>query len=248
MNELQIVKKTKFNGIPCDFYKDSKDEIVMTISQLAECLGYADRKSIEKILERNSYLKSKEFSVTDKLSATDGKTYNTRLFNEDGIYEITMLSKTEKAKEFRAFVRKTLKALRKGEAKLVSMTDYQRMMAQSRIENAKIRKANILTKLAEQYDGTYRQVLNSYATKELTGEHILPLPELKEKVYTAKEVGEKLGISANKVGILTNRYGLKNDHYGKWFHDKAKGYNKEVSSFRYYETIIPKLESIINNS
>ena len=248
MSELQLIKSAKFGEIQADIYKID-DEPYMTTEQLGNCIGYSQPKSaISKIIERNGYLKNKEFSRVTKMTTLDGKQREVRIFTEDGIYEITMLAKTDKAKAFRAWIRKVLKSLRTGNAKLVSMTDYQRMMAQSRIENAKIRKANILTKLAEQYDGTYRQVLNSYATKELTGEHILPLPELKEKVYTAKEVGERLGISANKVGILTNRYGLKTDTYGQWFHDKAKGYNKEVSSFRYYETIIPKLESIIKTA
>ena len=244
MSELQLVKSAKFGEIQADIYQKN-NEPYMTISQLAECLGYRDRKSVEKIVERNAYLKHKEFSVTDKMSATDGKQYNTRIFTEDGIYEITMLAKTEKAKEFRAWVRKLLKSLRSGKAKIVSMTDYQRMMAQTRAENARIRKAQILTRLAEQYDGTYKQVLNSYATKELTGEHLLPLPQLPDKTYSATELGEILGVSANKIGILTNRHGLKCDKYGAWFNDKAKGHSKEVQSFRYYSNIIPVLKKIL---
>ena len=59
--------------------------------------------------------------------------------------------------------------------------------------------------LAERYlnrcDGRYAQILDSY-TKELTGEHILPLPERIEHYYTAEEAGKILGISANKVGEL----------------------------------------------
>lgn len=39
-----------------------------------------------------------EFSVTLKMRATDGKQYDTRIFTEDGIYEVTLLAKTEKAK------------------------------------------------------------------------------------------------------------------------------------------------------
>ena len=75
MNNLQIVKSAQFGEVQCDVYSDSQD-MFMTISQLSDCLGYADRKSIEKIIERNPYLKDKEFSVTDKLSATDGKKVN----------------------------------------------------------------------------------------------------------------------------------------------------------------------------
>lgn len=65
------------------------------------------------MIERNPYLEDREFSVTDKLSATDGKRYNTRIFTEDGIYEVTILAKTEKAKEFRVWVKNYQKTLDK---------------------------------------------------------------------------------------------------------------------------------------
>ena len=44
-------------------------------------------------------------------------TQNTRIFTEDGIYEVTMLSKTETGKKFRRVVRNIIKSLRKGENK-----------------------------------------------------------------------------------------------------------------------------------
>jgi prophage antirepressor-like protein len=245
MNQLQIIKSEHFGEITADIYSNGSD-MFMTIQQLSDCLEYSSRDAIEKIISRNDYLKGPEFSATDKLSATDGKQYNTRIFTEDGIYEITMLSGQPKAKEFRAWIRKILKALRKGDAKLVSMTDYQKMMASTRAENARIRKAQILTKLATQYPNTtYQQVLNSYATKELTGEHLLPLPQLQERTYTATEIGEMLGITSNKVGILANRHNLKTDEYGAWFNDKAKHSAKEVPSFRYFENVIPVLRGLV---
>ncbi len=245
MRNLELVKSANFGEIQCDVYSDSK-EMFMTSEQLGNCLGYSNsRKGIENLLSRNTYLKNKDFSVTLNLRATDGKQYNTRVFTEDGIYEVTFLSKTEKAKEFRAWVRRLLKSLRKGETKVVGMSDYQRMMMQTRAENARIRKAQILTRLAQEYDGTYKQVLQAHATRELTGEYLLPLPKIEARTYTATEIGEKLGISANKVGILANRNNLKTDKYGAWYNDKAKGCNKEVPSFRYYENVIPVLERLI---
>ena len=247
MNELSLIKSADFGGIQCDFY-GKNNEVYMTINQLAACLGYADKSGVQKIVDRNEYLKKPEFSGTDNLSLPSGGTQNTRIFTEDGIYEVTMLSKTEKAKEFRAWVRGILKALRSGKAKLVGMTEYQQMMVQTRAENARIRKAQILERLSNQYDGTYKQVLQAHATKELTGEFLLPLPQIEAKTYSATEIGDKLGITANMVGILTNRHGLKTEQYGAWFNDKAKGHGKEVQSFRYFEAVIPVLQNILSQT
>lgn len=247
--KLELIKSAKFGEVQADIYK-SGDEPYMTTEQLGNCLGYAHpKRALSTILDRNTYLDAPEFSTTVKMTAVDGKQRNVRVFTEDGIYEITMLAKTEKAKEFRSWIRKLLKSLRRGDAKLVSMTEYQRMMATTRAENAKIRKAQLLTKLAVQYEGTtYQQVLNSYATKELTGEHLLPLPQLPSKTYTATELGEMFGVSANRIGIIANRHGLKTEKYGAWFNDKAKGHNKEVQSFRYYPTVIPVIRELLKES
>ena len=95
------------------------------------------------------------------------------------------------------------------------MTDYQ-------MESIRVRKAQLLERLAKEYDGTYRQVLQAHATKELTGEYLLPLPYIGEKTYSAQEIGKKLGISANKVGMLANRNHLKTKQYGAWVNDVAK--------------------------
>lgn len=247
MNELKIIKQANFGDVQADFYSNNK-EIFMTISQLAECLGYSDKSGVEKILQRNDYLLNKKFSSTDKLSVLDGKVRTVRVFNEDGIYEVAFLSKTDKAREFREWVRTILKSLRKGETKLVSMTEYQKLMTQTRMENAKIRKAQILTKLADQYEGTYKQVLQSYVTKELTGEFIIPLPEVGEKTYSATEIGKMLGVSKKKIGIISNKHNLKTDEYGKWFHDTSEHSKKEVETFRYYEKAIDVFRGLIEKT
>jgi hypothetical protein len=122
-------------------------------------------------------------------------------------------------------------------------------MIETREKNAQIRRAQILQNIAAKYQGTtYAAVLDSYTTKELTGEYLLPLPEAEEKTYSASEIGEQLGITANVVGTLTNRHELKTPEYGKLFHDKSRYSNKEVESFRYYETVIPVLKKILKLS
>lgn len=136
------------------------------------------------------------------------------------------------------------KKARGGEAK--PMTDYQQMMAETRRRNAQIQEARIYTELAKRYKGTtYEQVLNAHATRSLSGEYLLPLPEAGERLMSAGEVGAKLGISGNLVGKLSNRYNLKTDQYGKWMHDKSPYSSKEVPSFRYKECVVDKLREIL---
>ncbi len=69
------------------------------------------------------------------------------------------------------------------------------------------------------------------------------LPEV-EKTYSAKEVGEMLGISANKVGRIANANGLKTPEYGRYVADKSKNSDKEVENFRYNETGVKVLQEL----
>lgn len=119
---------------------------------------------------------------------------------------------------------------------------------EARLKNARAREANILLKICNNpnLSKEYVQVLQSKATEIITGQAILPLPVVERKTYSATEIGEELGISANKVGSLTNKYNLKTDEYGKLFHDKSKYSNKEVETFRYYDNVIPVLAEILS--
>lgn len=69
------------------------------------------------------------------------------------------------------------------------------------------------------------------------------LPEV-EKTYSAKEVSEMLGISANKVGRIANANGLKTPEYGRYVADKSKNSDKEVETFRYNETGVKVLQEL----
>ena len=114
MNDLILVKSDSFGEVVCDFWKNEDEEILMTSNQLGTALGYVEpRRAINKIVRRNKYLESSEFL---RVTTTVPTSLNieTRLFTEDGIYEITMMSGSTKAKEFRAWIRQVLKGLRQG--------------------------------------------------------------------------------------------------------------------------------------
>lgn len=115
---LELVKSEQFGTVQADIYSDG-DSVFMTIDQLARCLEYSNgRKGIENLLERNDYLKESTYSTTLELRGVEGNREvirNRRLFTEDGVYEVTMLSKQPKAREFRAWIREVLKRIKKHE-------------------------------------------------------------------------------------------------------------------------------------
>lgn len=122
IKSLELLNQSSFGELLVDVYRNDEDEVFMTMGQLAKALEYSNKNSVEKIVQRNEHLKERKYSVVDKLSATDGKAYETRIFTEKGIYEITMLSKQPKAREFREFVQDMLSDLRKGKIELKQNT------------------------------------------------------------------------------------------------------------------------------
>lgn len=111
--------------------------------------------------------------------------------------------------------------------------------------NANVRKANLLLKIADSTQTAYKQVLQAHVTKLLTGEFLLPLPTVDERTYSAGEIADLLGVSANKIGRLSNENGMKTEYYGKWFYDKSRHSDKQVETFRYYEKAIEVFRKLL---
>lgn len=128
LGNLELVKQGDFLGTKCDFYKDMNDNIYMTREQIAEALEYKDEEYVKKLHKNNQKTfdsLSVEISRFERVGITDTLPLNadfnplhnlqpnTLLYNEDGIYEITFLSRQPRAEEFRAWVRERIKEIRK---------------------------------------------------------------------------------------------------------------------------------------
>lgn len=163
MTNLKLIKSESFGGVQADIYSNDKD-MYMTALQLGECLGYANpRESINKIVSRNDYLRDAEFSAEVALTSPRGDTQSTRVFTEDGIYEVTMLSRTDKAKDFRSWVRRILKGLRKGEAKLAPMTQAEILAMQANLLVSMEQRVNAIDEKAEKANDRLNDALDIFA-------------------------------------------------------------------------------------
>lgn len=207
MNELKVFNNPEFGKVRT---VEINGEPWLVGKDVAAALGYQNPQRAIR-----DHVDEEDKGVTEMV--TPGGKQSVPIINESGLYSLVLSSKLPGAKKFRRRVTsEVLPSIRKtGHYTAKPMTDYQ-------MESIRVRRAQLLERLAKEYDGTYRQVLQAHATKELTGEYLLPLPYIGEKTYSAQEIGEKLGISANKVGMLANRNHLKTKQYGAWVNDVAK--------------------------
>ena len=160
--------------------------------------------------------------------------------NEPNLYRVIFRSNKAEARQFQDWVfNEVLPTIRKTGSYNTKPTE---LTAKEKVECL-----NILM-------STFGDVLSKEAKETIlvtTSENLLGLdlgyrPQV-QKTYTATQIGEQLGISANKVGKLTNTHNLKTDKYGMRVLDKARGHSKQVETFRYYDNVIPVLKGILES-
>lgn len=247
MNNLMI-----FENKPVEVF-ELNGQVLFNPYHCGECLELGESSVRMAISKMNSkqVIKLTNSNVKD---IDFRKLHNTgeNFLTESGVYKLIFKSHKKEAERFQDWVTdEVLPQIRKtgsyqSQQNLIN-PELKEKEIEARLKNARAREANILLKICSNpnLSKEYVQVLQSKATEIITGQAILPLPVAERKTYSATEIGNKLGISANKVGSLANKHNLKNDEYGKFFHDKSPYSAKEVESFRYYEEVIPVLKSLI---
>ena len=104
MEKLEIVS---FEGTNIQIYSQN-NELVISMEELAEVIGMEKLESFKSLINRNPELYNEEFSFLKKVINIENgipKKREKRFFNEQGMYEVALLARTEKAKKFRKFAR-----------------------------------------------------------------------------------------------------------------------------------------------
>ena len=236
--EFGEIRTMEINGEPWFVGKD-----------VATALGYAKPENAV-----SNHVDSED--KTSTLIQGSGSNYKSKaiIINESGLYSLILGSKLDGAKRFKRWVTsEVLPAIRKtgayatdSKAAEIKMRELRvkEMNAQARLLNAETRRLKILQ--AER--GLSQVAIDTAAVKvaeEITGQDLGEFLPKTEKTYSASEVGNALGISANKVGKIANAYGLKTEEYGVFVMDKSRYSSKEVTSFRYNEKGKAKIREIL---
>lgn len=161
---------------------------------------------------------------------------------ENGVYEVLMLSRKPIAKDFKKEVKKMLHAIRTRKATLMPTNFADALEAyakevREREEAQKALFAETQQKLLalEQKEAAEKETERIYRVNR----------DFHSNLYTASEIGKKLGITANMVGRIANEHGLKQDPiYGKL--GKIQLNNGQwVNQFYYNDDALTVIEAVI---
>lgn len=237
---LSLIKEQEVLGKEFRMY-GTIDNPYFVAADVAEWIGHTNTATMLNSIDEDEKLIETLF--------ISGQRRDCWVLTEDGLYEVLMQSRKPIAKQFKKQVKEILKTIRKTGNYNARRNSSEDTLKIKRVEtaqaNANVRKANLLLKIADSTQTAYKQVLQAHVTKLLTGEFLLPLPEVSERTYSAGEIAERLGVSANKIGRLSNEHGMKTEYYGKWFYDKSRHSDKQVETFRYYEKAIEVFRKLL---
>ena len=114
MKNLTLVERAPFGALLVDCYTDGCGNFYMTREQIGQALEYPHpRQAIDNIHKRHKE-RLDLFSVVLKMRTTDGKKYDTVLYQSRGVYEICRHSNQPKADAFYDCVYEVLEGLRLG--------------------------------------------------------------------------------------------------------------------------------------
>lgn len=98
----------KFGETELQLTINPNNEIEMDMVELSKALGFSDIRAFKTFLSNNSELQNIEYSSIKKVLSNEGgvlKKRDKRVFNQDGIFEAAYLANTQRAKEFRRFIK-----------------------------------------------------------------------------------------------------------------------------------------------
>lgn len=252
------IGKIEFTGIEGGFGKDKK---AMLAKDIAKIHG-KELRQINQAINMNRKRFKDGIDIVDLLNQSDGfrkfarendlvgsnRTQHVYLLSERGYAKLLKILDDDKAWDiYDELVDNYFNmrvAIKNNEPSLVQQRRLSIME-----NNAATRKANLMYKIAMHTESksSSRRLL-ALAAKELTGE--MAIPVMKQKEYSATEVGQKLGIKANKVGRIANKLSIKaeqpgQNEYGRWGNSKSRYSSKDVPQWLYSEKGLQAIKSAL---
>ena len=234
-NELQLITYNNSQVRPVDV----SGEPWFVGKDIAEILGYTNpsKALLDHVDDEDKLNNEKLLSLGQR---------GGWLINESGLYSLILSSKLPTAKEFKRWVTSEVLPTIRKTGSYSAKSDKPSKSLEIKERNSRVRLSNQFLKLSkvETLSAEYKNILVSKAAEALTGVELLPLPKSQQKMYSAGEIGQMFGVSAQKIGRISNEYGLKTNEYGEWYRSKSEYSNKEVDTFVYNDRAVEKFREI----
>lgn len=180
--------------------------------------------------------------------STGGRPSTDHQLTIDMAKEICMIQRTDIGRKVRKYFINVENEYK--EIKLINLRESRPDKSHSlevKEMNARVRMSNQYLKLAavDTVSQQYKNILVAKSAEILAGEPLLPLPKSEQKMYSATEIGDMFGVTAQKVGRIANLNGLKTEEYGEFYRDKSPYSSKEVDAFRYNDRAVEKFKRIL---
>lgn len=231
---------------------NEENEPTVSARRLHEALEIKKRFSAWFEQNIKGFVEGYDFTGVPGGTPVKGGNGNTQYLDDyaltlDAAKHLAMMSKTDKGKEVRQYFIQVEKEFRNKALESTDESIAKRLRAEAMDRNSRTRQAQLISKFADKVSPVAHDLLLVHATELMLQKQIEYKPEIRP-TYSATEIGKKLGISANKVGKLAKANNLKNDRYGLTVLSKSKYSAKQVSTFVYYEEVIPVLRDILEGS
>lgn len=211
------------------------EHVVRDIESMLKSLGY-------HYPEMDDY-DCKEFSLNRKV-------YNGRVVIDE-IHldqDLTMTLITGYSVPLRHKVSKRWRQLESGEVLPQKSASYLPEYRRARAIKMEVEAMNLALSYMPKLSDIAKQTAMARAVNDAAGMELLPLPQVEEHYHSAGEVGEMLGVSAQKIGRVANAHNLKTDQYGITVMDKSAYSSKQVEAFRYNAEGIKALRHLIHGA
>ena len=193
---------------------------------------------IKNRIEKYGFMENQDFLTVLSKTPNGGRPSQEYFITLDMAKQLAMVENNEKGMQVRKYFIEC-------EKKLKGQTAPQPVQPIGELED----KMRVWAFVIEQTTlaPVAKETLLITTAETLTGISIGYRPQIEQTTYSAKELGDVLGISANRVGRIANAHGLKTKEYGLYYLNKSQHSDKQVEHFRYFEKAIDKFKSILEN-
>ena len=241
-NEIQVFKYDRRNVRTIQ----KNGEVWFVGKDVAGILGYKD--TVNALKDHVD----EEDKTRWRIATTSRGEQETTIINESGLYSLVLSSRLPDAKKFKHWVTsEVLPSIRKTGNYSVPKIDEGEIQLRTkeldmRNRELDMRGAEIIQRMLDNPPFPITpetQTIFAHEVFRLSSGHecLAMLPKCTAKWYTATDIGELLGISANKVGRIAKENNLKapegeSNEYGRWIFSKSQYSSREVPSFIYSGT------------